>query len=94
MTQEKNLEAQSRFESILQVDVPQGREGKHKAIVTRLLQEISQLADGSALKVPLAQLPDSKANIRAALSRAAHQNNLPLATSSDDEFLYIWRTKE
>jgi len=92
MTREKTSKAQPRFESVLQVDVPQGRDGKHKAIVTRLLREILQLAEGSALKVPLEQLPDSKANIRAALSRAARQNNLPLATSSNDEFLYIWRT--
>ena len=80
------------FESILQVDVPQGRDGKHKQIVTRLLENISQLATGSALKVPLARLPDTKENIRAALSRAARQANIDLATSSDQDFLYVWKT--
>jgi hypothetical protein len=82
----------SRFTSVLQSDVPKGRDGKHKRIITQLLSDIEQLADGSALKIPLADLPDSKENIRSALSRAANQKKLPIATSSNDEFLYVWKT--
>jgi len=80
-----------RFASVLQVDVPKGREGKHKNIVTQLLSDIARLAPGSALKIPLAELPDTKQNIRSALSRAASQQNIELATSSNDEFLYVWK---
>jgi hypothetical protein len=80
------------FESVLQVDVPKGRDGKHKEIITQLLSGIAQLDLGAALKVPLAQLPDTKENIRSALSRAARQQKINLATSSNDEFLYVWRT--
>jgi hypothetical protein len=57
-----------RFNSVLQVDVPKGRDGKHKRIIVQLLSDIGQLPDGSALKIPLLELPDSKENIRAALS--------------------------
>jgi hypothetical protein len=81
-----------KFGSILQADVPKGRDGKHKQIILQLLHDIAQLGIGSALKVPLSELPDTKENIRAALSRAARQKNLNLATSSDEEFLYIWKT--
>jgi hypothetical protein len=81
-----------RFESVLQVNVPKGRDGKHKAIITQLLSDIAQLAPGSALKIPLAQLPDSKENVRSALSRAARQQKISLATSSNDEFLFVWTT--
>ena len=81
----------TRFESILQVDVPKGRDGKHKEIVTQLLNDIDQLNEGSALKIPLAELPDTKENIRSALSRAARQNNIDLATSSDEHFLFVWK---
>ena len=80
------------FESVLQVDVPKGRDGKHKEIITQLLSGIAQLDLGAALKVPLAQLPDTKENIRSALSRAARQQKINLATSSNDEFLYVWKT--
>jgi hypothetical protein len=37
-------------------------------------------------------LPDTKENIRSALSRAARQQKINLATSSNDEFLYVWKT--
>jgi hypothetical protein len=80
------------FESVLQVDVPKGRDGKHKEIITQLLSGIAQLDPGAALKVPLSQLPDTKENIRSALSRAARQQKINLATSSNDEFLYVWKT--
>jgi hypothetical protein len=80
-----------RFKSVLQADVPKGRDGKHKEIVTELLSNIEQLEAGSALKIPLADLPDSTENIRAALSRAANQQNLHISTSSNDEFLFVWK---
>jgi hypothetical protein len=79
------------FSSVLQTDVPKGRDGKHKEIVTQLLSDINQLAAGSALKIPLSELPDSKENIRSALSRAASQRHLSISTSSNDEFLYVWK---
>jgi len=83
-----------KFESVLQVDVPKGRDGKHKQIIMQLLSDIARLAPGTALKIPLSQLPDTKENIRAALSRAARQQNLDLATSSSEDFLYVWKTSE
>jgi len=83
-----------RFKSVLQSDVPKGRDGKHKAIITQLLSDIEQLSVGSALKIPLSELPDTKENIRSALSRAANQKDLAIATSSNDEFLYVWKTDE
>jgi hypothetical protein len=82
-----------RFQSILQMDVPKGRDGKHKQIVTQLLNDIDQLAEGSALKVPLSALPDTKENIRSALNRATRQRGIEVATSSDDSFLYIWKVE-
>jgi hypothetical protein len=84
---------QTKFESVLQVDVPKGRDGKHKNIITRLLGDIAKLDEGAALKIPLSQLPDTKENIRSALSRAARQANLNLATSSNNEFLYVWKAE-
>jgi len=86
-------EAQSpRFQSIPQVDVPRGRDGKHKQIISELVAAIEQLQNGKALKVPIAELPDTKENIRSALSRVTRQRSLDVATSSDDDFLYLWKT--
>lgn len=83
--------ATMKFESIRQLDVPKGRDGKHKRIVMELLSDIEQLGTGTALKIPLTALPDTKENIRSALNRATHAKGLNVATSSDTEFLYVWK---
>lgn len=80
-----------RFQSISQIDVPKGREGKHKRIVAELLSDIEMLAAGSALKIPLSALSDTKENVRAALNRATRHKGMEVATSSDAEHLYVWR---
>lgn len=80
-----------KYQSIEQTEVPKGRDGKHKRIVTQLLSDIDQLESGRALKIPLAALPDTKENIRSALNRATRQRGIELATSSDAEFLYVWK---
>jgi len=82
-----------KFQSILQLDVPKGRDGKHKKIVTQLLSDIDQLVAGTALKIPLSALPDSKENIRSALNRATRQKGIEVATSSDEEHLYVWKVE-
>jgi hypothetical protein len=78
------------FKSMAQVDVPQGRNGKHKEIVTKILSDLDQIAPGIALKVPLAELNESKENVRSALNRATHKRGQVVATASDEEFLYVW----
>jgi hypothetical protein len=82
-----------KFQSILQLDVPKGRDGKHKQIVNRLLSDIDQLAAGTALKIPLSAMPDTKENIRSALNRATHARGLEVATSSDADYLYVWKVE-
>jgi len=83
-----------KYQSIKQVDVPKGRDGKHKQIVSQLLSDIEQLEGDRALRIPLEVLPDTKENIRSALNRATRQRGIEVATSSDAEFLYIWRISD
>src|SRR5688500_13943522 len=78
------------FKSMAQTDVPQGRSGKHKEIVTRILSDLDQVRKGVALKVPLAQLTASKERVRSALNRATRKSGRSVATASDDTFLYVW----
>lgn len=88
-----NETPEARFQSVPQVDVPKGRDGKHKKIVLELMEGIERLQSGSALKIPIAELPDSKENIRSALSRATRQRNIDIATSSDESYLYVWKNR-
>ena len=78
------------FKAMSQADVPKGRNGKHKAIVTKILSDLDQIPNGIALKVPLEQLEESKENVRSALNRATRKRGHHVATASDDTFLYVW----
>ena len=91
-TADESLPDFESFETILEKDVPKGREGKHKRIVTRLLVDIDRLKPGTALKIPLSALPDSKENIRSALNRATRQKGISVETSSDATHLYVWKS--
>ena len=83
-----------RFKTIVQADVPQGRNGKHKGIVTTILKDLDRLKAGSALKIPLADLAESKEKIRSALNRASRKAGRNVATASDSTFLYVWNVTE
>lgn len=78
------------FGSMSQLDVPQGRNGKHKEIVTKILSDLDRLENGAAIKVPLDLLAESKEKVRSALNRATRKDGRNVATASDDTFLYIW----
>ncbi len=78
------------FKGMAQADVPQGRNGKHKVIVTKILSDLDQVQKGVALKVPLAQLADTKEKVRSALNRATRKGGRNVATASDGTFLYVW----
>ena len=94
MSEKESKPPEMNFESVLLLDVPKGRDGKHKQIVTQLLSDLEQLEKGSALKIPLVDLPDTKENVRSALNRATRQRGLEVATSSDADFLYVWKERE
>ncbi len=78
------------FKTAERSSVPTGRNGKHKEIVTQILDDLGGLDGGLCLKIPLSELPDTKANIRSALNRATRKLGKQIATTADDEFLYVW----
>lgn len=81
-----------QFELIDRSAVPHTRKGKHRGIVEQILEEISTLRSKKALRIPRAALGPAKIeHIRAALTRASNRLQMNLATSSDDEYFYVWR---
>ncbi len=84
--------AKHDFKTVSATDVPTGRNGKHKEIVTEILENLGTLKGGNALKIRLSELPDTKVNVRSALNRAARKLKINVATSADAEYLYIWNT--
>ena len=90
----KALKGPAHFVVMEQIDVPQSRNGKHRKIVRKVLDEVKELKAGTAVKVPLAALGDTKENVRAALSRATRKREMVISTAADGEFLYVWRTND
>jgi hypothetical protein len=94
MANAQGKNAPMHFKTMVQADVPQGRNGKHKLIVSTILDDLDQLKDGAALKVPLADLAASKEKIRSALNRATRKAGRKVATATDATFLYVWNVIE
>ena len=86
--------APAHFKTMAQTSVPQGRKGKHQQIVSVILRDLDQLKDGAAIKVPLAELAESKEKVRSALNRATRKAGRTVATASDATFLYVWNVSE
>ena len=82
------------FKTMVQADVPQGRNGKHKQIVTTILKDLEGLKADAALKVPLTALAESKEKVRSALNRATRKAGRKVETASDANFLYLWNVSD
>jgi hypothetical protein len=94
MANSRSKPVSMHFKTMVQSDVPQGRNGKHKLIVTTILGDLDQLQPGAALKVPLFSLAASKEKIRSALNRATRKAGRKVATASDTTFLYVWNVPD
>ena len=67
-----------------------GETGSTSQIVATILSDLDKLKDGSAIKIPLAELVESKEKVRSALNRATRKAGRTVATASDATFLYVW----
>lgn len=90
---DKRKDVPMNFKTVIQSDVPHGRQGKHNGIVTRILSDLDQVRDGNALRIPLADLAESKEKVRSALNRATRKAGRKVATAADAKFLYVWNEK-
>jgi len=89
----RRLNPPMNFKTMAVPDVPQGRNGKHKEIVTQILSDLNQVHEGVAVKVPIAELAESKEKVRSALNRATRKAGRTVITASDKDFLYVWNQK-
>ncbi len=82
----------THYGTVNRTDVPEGRRGKHRKVVGDILADLSKLKAQQAVKIPLDSLNGEKMqNLRSALNRATREKNIPVETSSDEKYLYVWR---
>jgi hypothetical protein len=83
----------THYASMNRSDVPQGRKGKHRKAVADILADLTKLNAQQAVKIPLSGLNGEKMqNLRSALNRVTREKNIPVVTSSDEKYLYVWRS--
>jgi len=82
----------THYAALNRSDVPQGRKGKHRKAVADILGDLSKLNTKQAIKIPLSSLNGEKMqNLRSALNRVTRAREIPVETSSDEKYLYVWR---
>ena len=90
MKDKKNLPPRLHFAAIPLAAAANRRMGKHYKMVSQILSDLEKLDQYSALKVEFLKVGVKKADLRAAVHRAAQKKNVFLATSSDDKYLYVF----
>jgi hypothetical protein len=86
----KNGHAKATFKTTAVANVPTGRKGKHHDIVIAILKDLDGLQQGMALKIPIAELPDTIVNVRSALNRETRKLGKDVPTATDETYFYIW----
>jgi hypothetical protein len=85
-------EKNTHYAAVDRSDVPQGRKGKHRKAVADILADLTKLKAQQAVRIPLSSLNGEKMqNLRSALNRVTREKNIPVETSSDEKYLYVWR---
>src|SRR5579859_6775900 len=80
------------YSAVNRSDVPQVRKVKHRKTVSDILGDLSKLKAEEAVQIPLSSLNGEKMqNLRSALNRVTRDKNIPVVTSSDEKYLYVWR---
>jgi hypothetical protein len=80
------------FERVLVADIRKGRRGKHHDLLSRVLNDLADLPEGAAIKIPLSDIDGvSLANLRSAVHRGTSTHGIAIETLSDDENFYVWK---
>lgn len=77
----------------LVAQLKKSRKGKHHNLLLKIVEDLHKSQSGFAVTVPLRSIDGvSVLNLRSAIARAASKAEIRIATSSDDENFYVWKT--
>jgi hypothetical protein len=67
-----------------------GLQKSHRKVIEDIPDDLSTLSTERAVQILLSTL-NGEQNLRSALNRATREKNIPVVTSSDEKYLYVWR---
>ena len=80
------------FETVPTAGLKRSRKGKHHDLMRRIIEDLRKSRPGFAVKIPLSSAEGVPVlNLRSVIVRTAAKENIKVATSSDDEYFYVWR---
>jgi hypothetical protein len=80
------------YERVPISELLKGRRGKHNDLILGVLHDLSTLPMDEAVRIPLKKVGGvSLTNLRSAISRAARTRKIKIRTSSDSDYLYLWK---
>jgi hypothetical protein len=80
------------YETVPTAHLKRSRKGKHHDLMGRVMEDLRRSRPGFAVKIPLASTKGVPVqNLRSVIVRTAAKEKIRVATSSDDEFFYVWR---
>jgi len=89
---EKTRKNPPKYDRVVLADIRRTRRGKHHDLLGGIFQDLESLPEGSAIKIPLAEVDGTTlANLRSAVHRASTSRGLGIETLSDEENFYIWK---
>lgn len=90
---EQPSEGFPNFGRTLIAGLKKSRKGKHFDLLLKIMEDLRKSQSGFAVKIPLARIGSvSVLNLRSAIVRAASKENIRVATSSDNEYFFVWKT--
>ena len=91
MNSARHTQSRSEFERVPLSKLRQGRHGKHHDLTSDIADQIVQLPDGEAMRIPLQDVDVTLPNLRSAISRAMQGRGIEIGTFSDGDNLFIWK---
>ncbi|HXU17608.1 MAG TPA: hypothetical protein VN708_20905 [Terriglobales bacterium] len=80
------------YETVPTARLRRSRKGKHHDLMLTIMEDLRQSRPGFAVKIPLSSTEGVPVvNLRSVIVRTAAKENIRVATSSDDEYFYVWR---
>jgi hypothetical protein len=82
------------YERVPISEIFKGRRGKHNDLILGVLLDLRSLPKDEAIRIPLKKVGRvSLTNLRSAILRAARSRKIKIRTSSDSDYLYVWKTE-
>ncbi|HKW16611.1 MAG TPA: hypothetical protein VJO35_03785 [Terriglobales bacterium] len=83
------------YERVPITGLKKSRKGKHHELLGKIMEDLREAPPNVAVRIPLSSIEGvSVLNLRSAIVRASTKEDIPVSTSSDDRYFYVWKAND